>query len=232
MESRPQLPAGRMLWVLVDAIHFRLGAVMNEFPANHFDISIQRLVSAKGIGRRVHADKGLARFDPIQEGLLVGQRQIAGGVGEDDPIVVLEAGSGHLLRHLLVCAHIIYREDAALLAELSQDFLSGGDGAVTKAFGDRDDQKFLWRGLCQARKAKHAAGQNCQAEHTTYRGTGYRFHRVNKTMKQWFANRETRSPAIKFIFWPEVKGFCYLCYLLSCCALFLQSFYEFLTTSN
>src|SRR5215467_14172413 len=86
VEGGPQVPAGWMPGVLVHTIDFALLVVSSELGAQHFDIRIRWLVMVKGICRRMHSYKGLARFDPIQKGFLVWQRQIAGGVGENDAV--------------------------------------------------------------------------------------------------------------------------------------------------
>jgi len=99
--------AGRVFRVLVEAIDGGLRAVAEEFSADHFNEGPE---AVERIRRAVHADEGVPGFDPIDERLRVGQWEVAGGVGENDTVIVLEGRGAHLFgEHALLLGGIIFQ---------------------------------------------------------------------------------------------------------------------------
>jgi hypothetical protein len=88
---------GRVLGVVDEDLHLRLVAVIVELGTQERDESWPPV---EGVGRRVDADQRLARLDPGQEAVAVAERQVAGGVDEDDTVVGLQGVRRGLRRQL------------------------------------------------------------------------------------------------------------------------------------
>src|SRR4051812_23623023 len=116
------MPYGRkhlrrgMLRVLVDAIDLCLLPVMMfKLATDHFHIGVEWLMPPESVGSRVHSYKPFAGLDPIEKRLLIREREIARGVGENDGIIISKR-----------CRTHFFGED---LADGGLDFI-GVSGAV------------------------------------------------------------------------------------------------------
>src|ERR1039458_3263617 len=90
LRNRPgfaEMRRGRVLRVLVQTFHAHLRAVMRKFAAEHRH-KIRPAV--KRVARRMDANERMAGLDPVEKALLVGNRQITGGAGENHAVVILQ----------------------------------------------------------------------------------------------------------------------------------------------
>lgn len=84
---------GGMGFVVDDGLDFHLGFVGLEFAAEHVNIGTEFV---EGVGTGVHRDESFAAFDQVNESLGVGEGEFAGGVAEDEAVVLLNVFSRQL----------------------------------------------------------------------------------------------------------------------------------------
>src|SRR5690349_12030698 len=113
----------------------------------------------------MHSDESLAGLDPIEERLLVWERENTGRVCEDDAVVIFERVGRHFLRHILIVANVVDGKIPAFLAEFGEYFFSRGNRAVAETFCNGDDQKLFGGGFRRGRKFKQEKTQRqCQKQ--------------------------------------------------------------------
>ena len=78
---------GRIGRVFVQAFHAHLRAVMRKLAAEHLD---EFRPAVKRVARRVDADERVARLDPVQKSLHVGNRQVARRAGKNHAVIILQ----------------------------------------------------------------------------------------------------------------------------------------------
>ncbi len=170
-ERRAQMPGRGVFRVVVLAIHFDLGVMGLKLAAEHFDI---RRKTVECVAGRVHADERFARLDPVNERLFVRQREVAGRVGKDGAVVLLQRVGFHLFSYLLFGARVVHGKCPAGFSNISQDFFGGGNGTMPKPFGHGHNEKFF-RCRCLRSRNQKADQRGCQQEFKQFR-QGFIFH--------------------------------------------------------
>ena len=149
--DRAQILGGRVGGIQIVGIDLDLGTVGLELAAERLDVGG---IPVEGVTAGVHADQGVAAFDPADEAVLVGDGQVAGGVGEDHRVHVLQLIQGQLFGHFGVVGalgsapdDVNDREIAAGLTQGGEDVFGGLNRAVAESLGGGDDDHPLGGGV-------------------------------------------------------------------------------------
>lgn len=165
----PQVLIGRVRRILVGHVDGDLRAVGQKQSPQH---AVKRRKSMERVAAGVHADEGVSLLHPADEALPIGNRQIAGGVGEDHRIDLGQIGHGKLLADFVVVLavgsspHVVHHgEITGGFTERRDDVLGGGNRAVAEALGGGDHEDLLRRSRRKGHRRQQATGYEGDGVH-------------------------------------------------------------------